>query len=108
MKSAGRRRDVRQSLLPVITAPCDAAAAIAGGERRAGLELALQPGEGADRAGDGRHVVVGVALADQPGLDRLAQRADRQRRAVLPGKPERAPEVLAVERDLEPERVVVG
>jgi hypothetical protein len=49
-----------------------------------------------------------VAAADQADLDLVAQRADREDGAGVAGELERDPEVLPVERDLEPERVVVG
>ena len=86
---------------------CWSASARGRRRRRCRPASALQAGERADRAGDGGHVVVGVALAHEAGLDRLAQRADRQRGAELAGQLEGDPEVLAMERDLEAERVVV-
>jgi hypothetical protein len=48
-----------------------------------------------------------MALGDQAALERRSERTDGQARAELVGQPERDPEVLAMERELEPERVLV-
>ena len=69
--------------------------------------LARQPRSLPDDPGERRHVVVGVAAADQLRLELRGELGDRQVRAHLPGEAEGDPEVLPVERDLEPERVVV-
>ena len=48
-----------------------------------------------------------MAAGDQAGLELGGEGADRQDGAELGGELQGDPEILAVERDLEPERVVV-
>ena len=72
------------------------------------VSSAVEAGELPDRPGEGRVVVVAVALGDEPVLERRGEGGHRQRRADLARELERDPEVLAVERDAEAERVLVA
>src|SRR5215218_10514242 len=58
---------------PLVLEPRGGAGVTDRGEDSCGL--ALEARQAADRSGDGRHVVVAVALAHQASLERLAHRA---------------------------------
>src|SRR5262245_42900852 len=67
----------------------------------------VEGGETPDRACERGHVVVAVTVRDEATLELCRERADRQDRPELIRELERDAEVLAMERHLEPERIVV-